>query len=344
MNEIKLIRAIACLCVVLLHSIKFKVGFEYNGSDIISHILLTLAGLLSFGTPTFVFISSLLLAYTYKHGLPSGFYLKRVKLILLPFIFMGIFYGLVSNLDDLSNIPKYVILNLLGNYHGWFVLVIFQFYFLHQVFTKYDKRIKPSLALSFSFIVSIIYLIFFNITNPHTKNIYILDFWERSYIIPFFGWFCYFVLAYYCGKNYESFIQNIERFKIWIYSALPLTTGLIVLNNIYGDFNYGSKRFDMIFFTLNIIMILFLITHKVKKVPVIFEVISTYSFGIYLVHWFWLVLLTKIYNYIGIEIGFFSIPIFFFGSILSSITMINILNKWDLGKYLVGKIGRNTKK
>ncbi|CAJ1315332.1 acyltransferase family protein [Paenibacillus nuruki] len=335
-GEVGMIRAIACMSVVLLHSIKFTTGESTEGA--IQFGLWTLAGLLSFGTSTFVFISALVLAYSYPNHLPKQFYSKRIKFLLIPFACMAVFYAIMSGILNGWSIPKLVVFNLLGAYHGWFVLVIFQFYILHQLFNKYIDRFSAKWVLMISLVVNVGYLAFFNLVAPPSNNQYISYIWDRGYWMPFTGWVFYFALAYYCGKNYQTFMQYIEKYKVWIYAALPVSIALILYNNVYSSFGFGSKRMDMILFTVLLIFVLFLAFRHVKKMPPILSAISQYSFGIYLLHWFYLQMMDLAVESFHWSLGYLEIPLLFIGGIACSYLTINILNRMKIGKYIVGRV------
>ncbi len=342
-DEVSIVRVIACLSVVLLHSIKFSTGESTDGA--VEFGLWSLAGLLSFGTSTFVFISALILAYSYPKSLPSGFYMKRIRFLLIPFACMAVFYAIISGLTKDWSIPKLVVYNLLGAYHGWFVLVIFQFYVLHQLYARYIDRFRPSVVLSVSFVITVVYLGFFNLMPPPDGQLaaYI---WERGYWMPFTGWLFYFSLAYYCGRNYQRFLRGLERYKWWIVAALPLTAGLIVYNNAYSSFGFGSKRVDMIGFTVVMILLLFLLFRGVKRIPPLVTLISQYSFGIYLVHWFFLDMMDRAVERFGIQLGYLEIPLLFVAGIACCIVTIWVFNHVvPFGQYVVGRIntGRSTR-
>ncbi|KNH13896.1 hypothetical protein ACS78_27625 [Priestia megaterium] len=339
LNEIVIIRALACLSIVLLHSITFTVNYLNEGVT-----LVTIATILCFGTPTFVFISALILAYSYPDKLPQGFYWKRIKFILFPFIFMAIFYAAFQTYNgNLKEFMTTALLNLIGNYHGWFVLVIFQFYILHQLFTKFISKFPGAIVLIISFVINLLYLTVFNFTDSPLNNFYINYLWGKGNWVPFFGWLFYFSLAYYCGKNYNKFIYYLEKFKTLIYLCLPLTIGLLVYDNANNYFHVGSKRIDIIFFTINLILILFLNFYKLKKAPLFLTFISQYSFGIYLVHWFYIKVINKIISAIGFNLGYFKIPILFILTLICCLITINFVNRFQIGKYLVGRINRNKK-
>ncbi len=335
-DEVSIIRVIACLSVVLLHSIKFSTGDSAEGA--VEFGLWSLAGLLSFGTSTFVFISALVLAYSYPKNLPNGFYMKRIRFLFIPFACMAVFYAIISGLTKDWSIPKLIVYNLLGAYHGWFVLVIFQFYVLHQLYAKYIDRFRPSVVLGVSLLINVAYLAFFNLV-PAPGGQLAAYIWERGYWMPFTGWLFYFSLAYYCGKNYKQFVAVLERYKWWIIAALPITAGIVVYNNAFSSFGFGSKRVDMIGFTVVMILLLFLAFRGVKRIPPIVTLISQYSFGIYLVHWFFLDMMDRAVEKLGIPLGYAEIPLLFILGIALCIATIWVFNHVvPFGQYVVGRI------
>lgn len=306
-------------------------------------MLLNIAGILAFGTPAFVFISEMLISYSYPNQLPSNFFMKRVKFILLPFIFMGVFYAVLVDLKRPMEIPEGILLNVLGNYHGWFVLVIFQFYFLHFLIIKYGIRYNYKWVLLISFVVNVVYLAIFNFYKPQTDNNFILYYWESGYVKLFVGWLFYFTVAYYCGKNYRVFMNYLIKYKNVLYFSVPFFIGILILNNTYANMEFTSKRVDMIFLTLAIIFVLLINLRNVKKPLKFFNWIAKYSFGIYLVHYFFLNLINRALVFLNLEFGYLNILILFFGSLFGSIFVIYMLNRFPFGKYFVGRVN-DTKK
>lgn len=80
-NEIFLLRAFACLAVVVIHSIN-SVFANFGIRKVpeymeINNVLFVIQILLMFGTPMFVFISEFILANAYKGDAPKGFFLNE---------------------------------------------------------------------------------------------------------------------------------------------------------------------------------------------------------------------------------------------------------------------------
>ncbi|MGG3468173.1 acyltransferase family protein [Neobacillus pocheonensis] len=348
-NEIFLMRSISCLSILLLHSLARAYGDE-------NHTVNMLRVLLTFGTPTFIFISEFILSRSYPQDLPSNFWSKRLKYIMIPYILFGTFYALLKAFEQsissgnnlLSSFGDFLWRHLLlGDYHGYFILVIFQFYLLHYFFHKYLKKWKPSLVMGIALLINLAYLGFFNFVKPYPTviGVYI---WEKFYWIPFFGWLFYFTLAYYCGRNFSLFINFLSKNAKWIISS-PLLIGTICLLLFDSQIisSISSKRVDMVFFTTSMILLIYYIATKIPKVPKIFVWISQYSFGIYLIHPVFLALMYAAFTRFSLEIHPFVLTVFYFiGSVLLSIASTFVLNKIPYGIYFAGKIsiGMNDKK
>lgn len=335
-DEIFILRSIACLSIVLLHSIAFA---QLNHLDInntnMQDIISSFRVLLTFGTPTFVFISELLISYSYPDKLPKGFLLKRIKLIIIPYLSMAIFYALISPTPNAIKI----IMNMLGGYHGYFVLIIFQFYVLHLLFHKYLSKQKPLKVIFLSLIINIVYLAVFNFFKVPIQNNLLEYFWDRGHWLVFIAWIFYFSLAYYCGRFYKEFLVALKKYKSAIFSSIFITGAAVVVLSYLNILPYTSKTVAMVFFTANAIAVIYYHATKIKKVPSVLMLVSRYSFSIYLLHIFFLDIINYFAEAVGINLGAFSVIYLFLGSIVCSIFTTYLLNKISIGKYVVGKVG-----
>ncbi|MBD1378849.1 acyltransferase family protein [Metabacillus arenae] len=342
LNEIFWLRAFACVAVVIGHTIQLT-NVEFNHiepANIYSIFLnyLLLASL--FGTPIFVFISEMLLSKKYPKKLPSKFIRKRIKYIFLPFVFMNIVYAIL-HLENFS-IQSLVIESLknilLGHSILYFVLIVFQFYFLHLAFNKYLNKLSPLFILPLTFVINVVYLGIFNFMDPPNTSLFFKEIWRYGYWLPFLGWIFYFSLGFYCGKFYDVFLSFLLRLK-YVFIFLPLVTySLCVVVNKYAIFKYTtSKRIDMIFYTISIIFFIILISKLIPKTPRIIFLLSNYSFCIYLLHMVFIHLLELAlpFSYLN------KFTYLLFASIITiscSIIFAYIVNKLKFGKFLVGNI------
>jgi membrane-bound acyltransferase YfiQ involved in biofilm formation len=341
-DELFLLRAIACLSIVLLHSIHRIYGDE-------TMIIRMITLLMTFGTPTFVFISEFILSHSYPHSIPRHFWGKRISYILVPYVLFGIFYAgmkaveasmttgapLVQTFMELSLLHV-----LIGDYHGYFILIIFQFYLLHRWFQVYIQRYSAKLVLGVSLVINLAYLGFFNFTDP--MNIpYSSYIWSKLYWVPCLGWLFYFTLAYYCGRHYEVFKDHIRRNGQWIMAFLLVTAVIplyLMQQGILKDIS--SKRVDMLFFTVAMSLFLFYIAIRLKEVPRWILTISRYSFGIYLFHPLFLAVMVLITRRVPLlNENIIGVIVMLVGSTLASIVTLHVLNKWSWGPYFAGKVG-----
>ncbi|PZD95447.1 acyltransferase [Paenibacillus sambharensis] len=151
-EEITLLRALAFMAITMQHCIA---EYIYR-PDILQPdgvMLAMLYHFTRFGTPTFVFLSGVILFYNYAgRTLDYGSYLyKRIRDILLPFIVWTVIYWLSVSLyaglplgsaSSLAELGRQLFQPTYG-YHLWFILMIFQFYLLFPLFLKAGDKLGP---------------------------------------------------------------------------------------------------------------------------------------------------------------------------------------------------------
>jgi membrane-bound acyltransferase YfiQ involved in biofilm formation len=334
-------RSISCLSILLLHSLARAYADD-------NHTVNLLRVLLTFGTPTFIFISEFILARSYPQDLPANFWSKRLKFIMVPYILFGTFYALLKGFEQSVSTGEGLAATfgsflwkhlLLGDYHGYFILVIFQFYLLHFLFHNYLKKWRPAVVMGCALLINLAYLGFFNFVKPsHTEiAIYV---WDKFYWVPFLGWLFYFTLAYYCGRNFSLFIDWLNKYSRWVIIS-PIVTGIICLYLYDKEILpiISSKRVDMLFFTTSMILFIYYIATKISTVPKAVVWVSQYSFGIYLIHPVYLAVMYSIFNVLSLDFHPIVLTVvYFMGSLLLSILTTYILNKIPYGYYFAGRI------
>lgn len=337
-KEIFFIRCISCLSVVLIHAIAIQ-SMPNESSALVS--------LLMFSTPSFIFISEFLLAHSYPNGTPKGFLKKRVKFIFIPFVSMGVIDAFLmtitqNNAGGMLEFLKRMSANIfLGNYIGYFVLIIFQFYILHMLFHTFLSKASPKwvLPLSFFFTASYLYGIrFFHLPVSLPNPTFTLE-W-----IPFFGWLFYFCLAYYCGKNYKTFIAYLHKFRYWIYIFAAFSAFMLLSYTYLGYFEVSSKRPDILLYTTSIVFLFFHLFSKIKNVPGFVMKISTYSFSIYLLHGYFLGIAHLTVVNLQETSWIFALIVTFVIGVAASIFASWIINQFKYGYMFVGKINKPKRK
>jgi membrane-bound acyltransferase YfiQ involved in biofilm formation len=349
-NEIFFLRCVACLGIVLMHAVTSSIyTYEVHGSTL-EFFLTSIQMILMFGTPIFVFISEFVLAHSYPEKTPKGFMKKRIKFILFPYMIMGMFYaGILSIYNNLTfnDFIERSIQNIfLGNYHGYFVIIIFQFYILHQLFQRIIvPKFSAKKVIIGSIVINILYLVTFNFI-PIKDNLYFIPelntVWRLFYKLPFAAWLGYFAVAYYCGSNYNLFLKFLKNNIKWITLSL-IFTGFLLLVIFHSEFLdvTHSRRVDVFFYTFSVAFSLFYIGSKINKMPKFIVKISQYSFGIYLLHPFMqLISKTLVTKVTHLPISLY-ITVQFIAGVFGSILITYLLNKSYIGYYFVGKLGRS---
>lgn len=336
--EITYARAIFCIAIVALHSFPGLIT-DPNTSDFSKNLNSFIRVFLLFATPSFIILSEILLSLRYSNGLPKGFFFKRIKFILLPYLFIGVFYSLNIYLstDKTRNfLDIFITYILYGSWYGWFVIVIFQFYILHAIFHNFLNKRNPIIILLITFIIS-----FSHSFTTYFNQDY-LQWWAEFYpvysraAIPY--WIFYFVFGYYLGKNYEYVMKMLQKYiwivvALWVCSIIPITMFYHYKGVVYAQ----SNRFDIMLYTILTFLII-LYTMKVLsryKFSVLL-LISEISFFIYLSH-------PLINEYISRGLApFVNIPIVFIVVLTVftlglSIGIAILLAQLPFSKYLIGR-------
>ncbi|MEF3302290.1 acyltransferase family protein [Paenibacillus sp. GYB003] len=341
-DEMFLLRSIACLCLVFRNSF----NRTFPESSLLGNFLELM---LTFGTPAFIFISEMILAHSSRDRADSHFWTKRIQYILAPYFLFGALYALMKSAQiwveskevSLGTLVSFLWRHwLLGDYHGYFILIVFQFYALHKYMTRLDRAYSPISILTVSMIINMVYLGFFNfVPSPDSAVLHYV--WSKFYWIPFPGWAFYFVLAYYCGSRYEQFKTLIAKHGRWSWAAVTVS-GLLCFIMLHQEWirSVSSKRVDMVIFTVSVIFLVCYIMVRVGKISPVFISISRYSFGIYLLHpMFLAVMFVPLQMFPSFRSNWFTLAVLFAGSIGCSVVTTYILNKTKWGPYIVGKIG-----
>ncbi|MEC1072274.1 acyltransferase family protein [Priestia megaterium] len=347
-NEFFWLRCVACLAVVMGHSFQSSYNCYIQSEDQINSLYIDLYHVLYlgilFGTPVFVFISEFLLSKRYPVNVPAGFIKKRLKFLFIPYVFMSIMYALTEMSE--WTIRDFIIESskniFLGDSTLYFILIIFQFYFLHLFFNKHLNRLSPKKVIPIAFLINILYLSIFNFFSPPNLP-YANYLWKVGYWVPFVGWIFYFILGYYCGKNYRQCLTFLHKYKILVIGMPMFSFSIVlVLSKFVVIMPWSSKRIDMILYSTSVILFIIYISSRIKEVPKTVMFISRYSFSIYLLHQFFLMLFPYVKLPVFLNMISYILCVFVLSISLSIITSY-LLNKFSFGQYVVGTV-KNFKK
>ncbi|WP_093072223.1 acyltransferase family protein [Salisediminibacterium halotolerans] len=344
-KEIFVLRSLGCIGIVLLHSIYIALSAhspEELGT-VVYTLLDSLQVFLYYGTPMFVFISEFVISYSYRsRRLPGNFLQKRLKFIMIPYITMGLLYSIPFFQLGVEFWGTKALMNIfVGDYHGYFVLIIFQFYLVHYFFNSYLKRWSPRVVISAALAVNVLYLAVFNYTAPPDFLPHGDYIWDRFFWVPMFGWVFYFVIGFYSGYYYESFIDSLTKYRFVIFAGPLVSTAFLMFMYHSGILTeHSSKRIDILLHTTAISLFLFYIMSFLPRPPRVLVFISRYSFGIFLFHYAFIFIMDYVYQqFFPYDLLLMYIPVLFIFSLFSSIFVIFLLNKTPYGFLFVGKIG-----
>lgn len=327
-------RAMACLSIVMIHTItttfyKFEMPNE-------GYLLRVFQLLLLYATPIFVFISEFLLAKHYKTEVKEGFVKQKLLILGIPYIIINLglayVYGHPENLKEYMESVKFMMFH--GGTLTYFIIIIFQFYALHMLFAKYLVKLNPIKMIFYSLIITSLFWAMRTFIDA-PDAFYLNWMWQREGWMVFIGWLSYFLLGFYMGYYYETFMANIQRYSIHILVGTLIVTAITVVDYLSGWLTLvDSKRVDTPLYVTMIILVFFLISSYTKYVPRFFIFISNYSFSIYLIHYFIVHRLGKLHDNPAFNILFtFTLTVTF------SICITYLFNLTKFGKYIVGGIG-----
>ena len=293
-EEIPFIRAIACIMVVLVHVTSGTITAE-NGS--VNYLNLYLYQLTRLGTPIFAVVSAFLLFSSVKR---SGFNIKRFFLsrttkILLPFIlwtFGYLYFKIYSGQDvftDKERTIKYFVLGT-GYYHLYFIITVIQFYIIFPLLQLIRGR-KLVLTL---FFLSLPLNAYWLMNAEGNTQIELLNsiLTHRSFLL---NWISFFMFGAVLAHFYSEILEFVKRQKLLflILAGLVFTALCVEIN---PDHIFTSSRPINLIYVPVFVLFLLSIHEKISKNPMVIKVlnvIGNYSMGIFLVHPFVKVQISK---------------------------------------------------
>jgi membrane-bound acyltransferase YfiQ involved in biofilm formation len=286
-NELYWIRAIACLSVVLIHSIS-RTYETYDLSESAVTAMQTTQMLIIFATPMFILLFEIIISNAYSDRIPDQFFQKRFLYLFLPYLSIPFLYGfqdIITKTSTITNAVDTAVTNiLLGNWHGYFIIIILQFVIIHAIYVKKFKNVPAWLMLTVTFMINAAYLYGVNFRFdlfPEVMHIY-----YSLVRIPFLGWIFYFTVAYYVGKNLNvvranrkwGFPLSVAATMISVYFLLKMFLSGTIME-------VTSVRLDLMLYTISLFFFMYYLFSYIKEMPGFIMYISKYSFPIYLLHY-----------------------------------------------------------
>lgn len=311
--EWDVLRGIAFLVIVLQHSIG-QFAYRKDTSLFDAYTLAAIYHLVKFGVPAFVLLTGATLFYNYYGKLNYlAFIRKRTIDVLVPyFLWTAIYYVYIFqekniNLEWFKEVAQQVLVPTQA-YHLWYIIMIFQFYFLFPLFLKWITWAKEredqneTQTLNSLLVLTGIGYMFLMWTSykylPYHASEYsdFIQYLITNRNLNFLFYSFYFVFGAVIAIELErwrkiiegSFYWNILLFVFaygWAGYELFAGTGYSLPINLNWSTTLKPSMFSLVFCELiAFYMIAIKVTQKNNWINKMFSWLGKYSFGAYLVH------------------------------------------------------------
>ena len=257
-----------------------------------------------FNVPCFFMITGAnLLNYREKYT-TKEYAMKRVKKVIIPFIFwlfIGLLLAIIMSQEKISNLNFIYVINAFltnkYNYAYWFFYSIIAIYASIPFITLIPKEKKLkyySVAVILAFLSYSLY--------PWISTTFNIQL-NTDLQIPIVGGYILYVLLGYILDNIE--IQKKYRYIIYFLGILSALTRYCTMNYysfLNGRVSYyfcGAILFTTVFYSASIFVLCKYVSRKIEnkeKICKLITKIATTAFGIYLIHNYFCIYLPKIFN------------------------------------------------
>jgi len=299
--------------------------------------------------PLFMIVSAFLLAPMSKEQTAAQFYKRRFKRILPPFLIFSVLYATLpllwgqidieQSMTDLARIP----LNfpsLAG--HFWFMFPLISLYlFIPMISPWLDKCSKKEEAF---FIVLFLISTCIPFLNRWAGDVWGQCFWNQYHMLWYFsGYLGYLILAHYIKTKLEW----SRTTRLWAGSAMLVIGAVTTILSFYLQAIPGVElatpeiEIGWCFCTLNVVLgtagtfILFTCI-KADRTPKIILELSKLSFGIFLMHIFWLHLWAIVFMDLIPLPSVAAIPVMAVCTFLSSAVTTKVISLIPGSKWIIG--------
>lgn len=331
------LRALATIGVIVIHATMNLVAFDTHNTYWILGNLLN--GLSRFSVPLFILITGSFLLSASKEINTKSFLRKRMVRILIPFVFWNFLYSVyqlrlyygVGHPFELS-----VFLELIKDHwfngaalHLWYIYILIGLYLFIPIINKWVQKASEKDFLYFILLWGIS-LFFFD----KNSNLYYT-------VSSFAGFIGYLVLGYFLYMKDLSSQKYILSICVYLFLlGLCITVlGTFYLKTSSGYFTPVLYEFlapNVVLMTVSVFVFAKHWTFFNQNFKVL-QIISQYSFGIYLIHIFILWFLERFgisYNFINPYVG---IPVTAILCLFISLSILWIMAKIPFLRQVTGK-------
>ena len=359
--EMDYLRAFAILAVLAIHVSGLFTNIPEINSLMITNIVIDI--FTHFAVPLFLFISGFLLYLKYNRNYSvKEFAKKRFFRIIPPYLIFTVFYlfiwvillGILTGVYNWPSVSQIIYAFFTGGawYHLWFFLIIIELYLFYPIIVKiyhfFEDTNREWLFLLLALILQSGWQIFGSYFQPQVMG-YELDITN----MVFFCRLVYFALRIYVCNHFTEIKEKVEKKSIWMY-VLPVIVFTCLGSwlwirgiDIYGSF-YAIRDGTYVLYEsllqplsyLFTFALLFVISKKIISSKLSGKwllLIGSYSFGIFLIHPFFLSCISYVLGFIGItSLNGIYYPILFVSVLMCSMIFVWIMQKIPFHKYIIG--------
>lgn len=316
LEEIQFARAIAIFAVLAVHSTSTGVGFtDHSSPAFLIYTFFNYAGKL--GTPTFIFLSSFILFYTYYQrtltiDLFRKFYKKRLLYILVPYFVFSVFYFVIRSYQNTTVGVPFVPSEALGNFlqdfltgkaypHLYFVFVSVQLYLMFPLILYLFKRFSfiRRFAIPLGIVIQWTWVTanseIFQIINKGSISLsYFMFYFFGAFLGVYYNRIAGWILNW--RKSWPGltviFLAYLSMIFFYVRINYLTLTGQASFSSMLYEFAWSTHAF-----TAAASLFIFVHLMRLWKLPEtkkFLTEIGTVSFGFYLIHPLFLLILRQL--------------------------------------------------
>ncbi|CAM3450753.1 acyltransferase [Marinicrinis lubricantis] len=315
--QLNIIRALAILSVITVHSTSSAVA-QLDKHSALYPVYNFINIFFRVGTPTFIFLSAFVLFYSYMNrplssSMLKRFYKNRFLYILIPYVLFSLLYFIplalfIYDFQTIWDALQNFFLKLATGKayaHLYFVFINIQFYLMFPLLLWMFKS-KPKLLIHSLWIGFLIQWAFYLLNHTY------FEFQYKGSIS--FSYFSYYFAGAFMGIYYQKVLRWLRGWRKYVLWAAWLSAALFHVY-VYQTTRVDGKIWDMAFYegawNVHTILTAFVLFHLGfliydKTAPKLLQVLSrigAYSFGIYLLHPFILLVYRRLIT-VGDPVGF----------------------------------------
>ena len=255
-----------------------------------------------FHMPFFIFISSFLIAYSYK-GQPYHKYVyMRFRKFFVPYVVIGIIITMLAAFKDgLESIPANLLCLIVSpkQSEATFLWYIYMLFFLYAVF---PLCVKACERIGTYFEILLLAVGIYLYCNPAITPILCLDY--------FSGYLLFYAIGIVVAWHLSFFKKHLRTFKI--VSALALVVFIVLTATVFTQSGQWMAYMILCFSAIPAMyFIACIVVEHVSVVKNVLVAISRNCFHIYLVHMFFVQAMAAVFSFVPIKlsaVGMFAYP------------------------------------